>query len=290
VSGFKTKDNNWIRNHDTILFYSKKASELSFIKKSIPASQFKKIAQSDIERYPIEDVWNGNEYDDLNSIAIVSFAGETVSKLLNKEDEVKGQKPEKLIQRIVNAHIDKGDIVLDFFGGSGTTAAAAHKMGVQYILCEQLNKHIDITLRRLQCVINGEQSGISKSVGWNPQNPTLEDSACGRYKRNNFIYLELKKFNQTFIERIEAAEDAETLLQIWEQMKEKSFLSYNVDIKAQEEHMEEFKQLDLAQQKEVLCELLDKNQLYVNLSDMNDKRFDTTDEEQEVTKAFYSKK
>ena len=47
-------------------------------------------------------------------------------------------------------------------------------------------------------------------------------------------------------------------------MKEKSFLAYNVDLKAQEENMEEFKQLDFAQQKEVLCELLDKNQLYVN--------------------------
>ena len=123
-----------------------------------------------------------------------------------------------------------------------------------------------------------------------PQNPTSEDSASGRYNRNNFIYLELKKFNQAFIERIEAAKDTETLLQIWEQMKEKSFLAYNVDLKAQEENMEEFKQLDFAQQKEVLCELLDKNQLYVNVSDMNDNRFETTDEDRAVTEAFYSKK
>ena len=290
LSGYKTTDKNWIRNHDTILFYSKKESNLSFIKKYIPASQFKKIAQSDAERYPIEDVWNGNEYDDLNSIAIVSFSGETVSKMLNKEDEVKGQKSEKLLQRIIDAHIDKGDIVLDFFGGSGTTAAVAHKMGVQYILCEQLDKHIDITLRRLQNVINGDQSGISKSIGWNPQNPTLEDAANGRYSRNNFIYLELKKFNQTFIERIETAQDTETLLQIWQQMKEKSFLAYNIDIKTQEANMEEFKQLELAEQKQVLCELLDKNQLYVNVSDMSDSRFETSEEERKVTEAFYSKK
>lgn len=290
LSGYKTADKNWIRNHDTILFYSKKESHLSFIKKFIPASQFKKIAQSDAERYPIEDVWNGNEYDDLNSIAIVSFSGETVSKMLNKEDEVKGQKSEKLLQRIIEAHIDKGDIVLDFFGGSGTTAAVAHKIKVQYILCEQLDKHIDISLRRLQNVINGDQSGISKSVGWNPKNPTLEDSANGRYSRNNFIYIELKKYNQNFIERIEAAQDTETLLQIWEQMKEKSFLAYNIDIKTQEANMEEFKQLELTQQKQLLCELLDKNQLYVNISDINDSRFETTDEERTVTEAFYSKR
>ena len=290
LSGYKTADKNWIRNHDTILFYSKKESHLSFIKKYIPASQFKKIAQSDAERYPIEDVWNGNEYDDLNSIAIVSFSGETVSKMLNKEDEVKGQKSEKLLQRIIEAHIDNGDIVLDFFRGSGTTAAVAHKIKVQYILCEQLDKHIDISLRRLQNVINGDQSGISKSVGWNPKNPTLEDSANGRYSRNNFIYIELKKYNQNFIERIEAAQDTETLLQIWEQMKEKSFLAYNIDIKTQEANMEEFKQLELTQQKQLLCELLDKNQLYVNISDINDSRFETTDEERTVTEAFYSKR
>ena len=99
--------------------------------------------------------------------------------------------------------------------------------------------------------------------------------------------MELKKHNQTFIERIESAQDTETLLQIWEQMKEKSFLAYNIDIKTQEANIEQFKQLDLAQQKAVLCELLDKNQLYVNVSDMNDERFETTDDERAVTEAFY---
>ena len=91
LSGYKTIDNNWIRNHDTILFYSKNTDSLSFNKYYIQKSDFKSIADSKAEQYPIEDVWNGNEYDDLNSIAIVSFSGETVSKMLNKNDEVKGQ-------------------------------------------------------------------------------------------------------------------------------------------------------------------------------------------------------
>ncbi|MCR5554315.1 MAG: site-specific DNA-methyltransferase [Bacteroidales bacterium] len=200
------------------------------------------------------------------------------------------KKPEQLIYRIIDMTTNENDIVLDFFAGSGTTAAVAHKMNRQYITCEQIDNQMDLIITRLQNVVNGDQSGISKSVGWNPQNPTLEDSSSGHYNRNNFIYLELKKYNQTFIERIEATKDTEALLQIWEQMKEKSFLAYNVDIKSQESNMEEFMQLDLAQQKEVLCELLDKNQLYVNLSDMNDIRFETTAEEREVTEAFYSKK
>ena len=212
---------------------------------------------------------------------------------LNKEGNVdmpNGKKPETIIERVLNLLTDSNDIILDFFGGSGTTAAVAHKMNRQYITCEQIDNQINLITKRLQNVVDGDLSGISKSDGWEPQNPTSEDSASGRYNRNNFIYLELKKFNQAFIERIEAAKDTETLLQIWEQMKEKSFLAYNVDLKAQEENMEEFKQLDFAQQKEVLCELLDKNQLYVNVSDMNDNRFETTDEDRAVTEAFYSKK
>ena len=197
-----------------------------------------------------------------------------------------GKKPERLIMRIINLITTEHDIVLDFFGGSGTTAAVAHKMNRQFIGIEQMDYGENDSVVRLQNVINGDQSGISKSVGWNPQNPSLEDSANGRYNRNNFVYLELKKYNQAFIERIAEADSSEKLLEIWEQMKEKSFLNYNVDIKTQEENIEDFKQL--AEQKQVLCELLDKNQLYVNVSDMNDERFATTEEEKKVTQAFYS--
>ena len=166
LSGYKTIDNNWIRNHDTILFYSKNKNCLDFHKFYIPKEDFKKIAVSEAEKYPIEDVWNGNEYDDLNSIAIVSFSGETVSKLLNKEDEVKGQKSEKLIERIIKAHTVESEIVLDMFSGTGTTGAVSHKLNRQFILFEQLTEHIDITNRRLMKVIEGEQSGISKKNNW----------------------------------------------------------------------------------------------------------------------------
>ena len=145
LSGYKTMENNWIRNHDTILFYAKNARALDFKKQYIPRSAFKKIARSKAERYPMEDVWNASEYDDLNSIAIVSFSGETVSKMLDPDDEVKGQKSEKLLERIIKAHTDPGELVLDFFGGTGTTAAVAHKLGRRYIVCEQLDRHFDIT-------------------------------------------------------------------------------------------------------------------------------------------------
>lgn len=220
---------------------------------------------------------------------LTSSASAELSDMLG-DGAFSNPKNESLLELIIEFATKESDIVLDYHLGSGTTAAVAHKMNRQYIGIEQMDYIESVTVERLNKVIAGEQGGISKSVGWNPKNPSIEDSANGRYSRNNFVYLGLKKYNQTFIERIESAQDTETLLQIWEQMKEKSFLAYNIDIKTQEANMEQFKQLELAQQKDVLCELLDKNQLYVNVSDMNDERFETTDEERKVTEAFYSKK
>lgn len=166
------------------------------------------------------------------------------------------EKPYKLMERIVKMVTLSNDIVLDFCAGSGTTGFVAGYLNRQYIMIEQMDEQIEIMKQRF--------------VG------------------NKYIYLELKKYNQAFIERIEETDSSEKLLEIWEQMKEKSFLNYNVDIKTQEENIEDFKQLELEQQKQVLCELLDKNQLYVNVSDMADARFATTEEEKKVTQAFYS--
>ena len=70
-------------------------------------------------------------------------------------------------------------------------------------------------------------------------------------------------------------------------MKEKSFLNYNVDIQNQEQHIEEFKALTLSEQKQHLIELLDKNQLYVNLSSLNDKDFEVSAEEKRLNHDFY---
>ena len=75
-------------------------------------------------------------------------------------------KPEALIERIIKASTQPNDIVLDFFLGSGTTAAVAHKMGRRYIGVEQMDYIDTIAVERLKKVIDGEQGGISKSVGW----------------------------------------------------------------------------------------------------------------------------
>ena len=104
------------------------------------------------------------------------------------------------------------------------------------------------------------------------------------------VYLELKKYNQAFIEQIEESKTTDELLQIWDQMKGKSFLNYNVDIQKQEAHLEEFKTLSFEEQKQHLCELLDKNQLYVNRSNLEDELFNCSEEEKKVTNDFYQLK
>lgn len=182
-------------------------------------------------------------------------------------------KPESLIGFLIKAVTEEGDLVLDYHLGSGTTAAVAHKMNRQYIGIEQMDYIETVAVERLKKVIEGEQGGISKSVNWQGG--------------GEFVYLELKKYNQTFIEQIASASSATQLLQIWEQMKAKSFFKYSVDLQKFQESLEEFKQFELKKQKEILCELLDKNQLYVNLSSLGDADFACTDEEKRLNHDFY---
>ncbi len=182
-------------------------------------------------------------------------------------------KPESLMKKLIEIATTEKDIVLDYHIGSGTTASASHKMNRQYIGIEQMDYIEDVAVERLKKVINGEQGGISQRVEWKGG--------------GEFIYFELKKYNQTFIEQIESAKDTSGILNIWEEMKSKSFLNYNVDIQKQDAYIEEFKALTLAEQKQHLLELLDKNQLYVNLSSLNDNDFKVTAEEKSVTEEFY---
>ena len=205
-----------------------------------------------------------------NHISWAGIANEGGVKLKN------GKKPEKLIKQIIELATSENDIVLDYHLGSGTTAAVAHKMKRQYIGIEQLNYGENDSVVRLQKVINGEQSGVSKAMNWQGG--------------GEFVYLELKKYNQAFIDQIEEAKTTDDLLLVWEAMKEKSFLNYNVDIQKHEAHLEEFKALTLQEQKKHLCELLDKNQLYVNRSNLEDDLFACSEEEKKVTNDFYQLK
>lgn len=223
------------------------------------ASKFRIIDNEIIPAEPLTNFW-----DDISWYGI---ANEGNVELKN------AKKPEKLIKRIIDLSTDESDIVLDYHLGSGTTAAVAHKMNRQYIGVEQLNYNENDSLLRLKNVIDNDQTGISKSVNWQGG--------------GEFVYLELKKYNEDFIHQIETATNSKTILKTWEEMKSNSFLNYNVDIKKQDEHIEDFKKLTIEEQKLHLVSLLDKNQLYVNRSRLNDKDVGLTPQEIKITKNFY---
>lgn len=196
---------------------------------------------------------------------------------INKEGMIKtlsnGQKPEKLVERIIQMASNPGDIVLDFFLGSGTTAAVAQKMGRRWIGIEQIFYHVSLSKKRLQKVIEGEQGGISKALNW---------SGGG-----SFIYFELATYNQRFIEEIEQAQNTTTLLSIWDEMKNYGFLLHNVRVKEFDKTINEFEKLELEKQKEVLIETLNMNMLYVPLSDIEDMKYHISDDDIELNKVFY---
>lgn len=89
-----------------------------------------------------------------------------LSKLLPEIEPFATPKPEQLLQRIVHINTNPGDLVLDSFLGSGTTAAVAHKMGRRWIGIEMGEHAVTHCLPRLEKVIGGEQGGISAAVGW----------------------------------------------------------------------------------------------------------------------------
>jgi len=183
----------------------------------------------------------------------------------------RGKKPENLLKRIIELATEENDLVMDFFLGGGTTTAVAHKMGRRYIGIEQLDYGENDSVVRLNNVINGDQTGISKSVGWEGG--------------GSFVYAELKKWNQNYIDEIEAAQTTKDLLAIYEKMKAEAFFRYEVDLSKFGE--QEFAKLELGQQKDVLIECLDKNHLYVNLSEMDDATFEISDEDKEMNRKFY---
>lgn len=190
---------------------------------------------------------------------------------LSNRDAFSYAKPERLIKDILQISTIENDIVLDFFMGSGTTAAVAHKMNRQYIGIEQMDYIETVSVERLKKVIDGEQGGISKDVNW-----TGGDS---------FVYCELKNDAQDFKNTVLEARDPETLSQLFEQAKKSSFLSYRVDPKKLKKS--EFEKLSLAEQKQVLLELVDNNNLYVNYSEIEDSDYDISENEKKLNRAFY---
>lgn len=143
ISGYKSKANQWIRNHDIILYYTKTSSSV-FNKEYIPYPNDYRRRDGSAPQgqgYPIEDTWNCSDLDTMNSIQIMSFSSEKVG--------YPTQKNENLLERIIKASSNPGDIVFDCFMGSGTTQAVAMKLGRRFIGADINVGAVHTTTKRL---------------------------------------------------------------------------------------------------------------------------------------------
>lgn len=183
-------------------------------------------------------------------------------------------KPEELIRDVIEIGTSEGDIVLDFFMGSATTHAVAHKMNRQYIGIEQMGYINTVSVPRLQKVIEGEQGGISKEIDWQGG--------------GSFIYLELKELNERYIKMLGEVTELKELKSIYKDLKDKGLLIPSLETRELEKE-EEFNDLTFEQQKEVILLAIDKNKLYVNASQIDDKEINLSDYEKKLTLNFYGK-
>lgn len=232
----------FILNGREMAFYSRKIREIDG--KLTPSIQ-------------LSNIWTDTPYEGIAREGDVSLKG--------------GKKPEKLLKRIIEMTTNKGDLVLDYHLGSGTTAAVAHKLGRKYIGIEQLDYGDNDSVKRLQNVIRGDASGISKIVNWKGG--------------GSFVYAELMELNQAYIDEIEKADTPAKLSKIHKKMQDEAFFRYEVDLKKFD--VKEFSKLPLADQKQVLLECLDKNHLYVNYSEIDDATYKVSAEDKKLNKVFY---
>ena len=106
----------------------------------------------------------------------------------------------------------------------------------------------------------------------------------------DFIYCELMQYNQAFMDKIQAAQSSEELVALWREIAENSFLNWYVNAEIPEEAVQDFIAIgDVEKQKHLLAELLDKNQLYVNLTEIADADFRVSAEDRALNRAFYGK-
>lgn len=166
---------------------------------------------------------------------------------------------------------DKKDaIVLDFFGGSGTTAHAVEELNKdggnrRFIIAEQMDYINDVTVPRIHQVIKDNNKG-------------------------EFIYCELLKNNDSYCDKIQSIKTDSEAVNMLNELLENAFISDTIDMSKFKDNSQEFNGLSLKEKKGLLMEILDKNMLYVNYSDINDKTYTISDDVKKFNNDFYGEK
>lgn len=183
-----------------------------------------------------------------------------------------GKKPEEYIGFYLQIFSARNDLIMDFHLGSGTTCAVAQKLGRRYIGIEQMEYIKDVSIERLQSVLFGDTTGISSKVNWQGGGSFV---FCELHENANLLIEEILSANGSSISEVKEVIYADERIIPYITNEE---LSKVDDI---------FKELSLVEKKQALIALVDKNKLYVNYSDMEDKTFNVSEPDKIFTKSFY---
>lgn len=211
----------------------------------------------------------GTLWDDLSWSSIKSEGGVEFNN---------GEKPEKLLERIIASGTEEKDIVLDFFMGSATTQAVAMKMNRRFIGIEQMDYIKTVSVERLKKVIAGEQGGISKDVNWQGG--------------GSFVYAALMEKNQGYLKDVQQAETTKELEDVVQRMIEGGAdFDFRVDVEKVLQDPE-YQAMVLADKKQLIVKVIDKNQLYYAYSDMEDRDVQELMSESDIAfnKSFYGER
>ena len=194
---------------------------------------------------------------------------------LDDVDAFNTPKPERLLHKILHIGSNVNEIVLDFFMGSSTTQAVAMKMNRKFIGIEQMDYVNTVSVPRLQKVIEGEQGGISKVVGWQGG--------------GSFVYVELMEKNTGFLKSVISSSSMTELQEVFSRMLETADFDFRVDL---DEVRSTIWQLPVEDQKRILIKIIDKNQLYYNYSEIDDAnvRDLISDTDYAFNQSFYAKR
>ena len=244
-------------------------------------------------------IWNHPTYDASSHGTIY------LKTLFNGQKVFSYPKSKYLMKDIIKITTEKRDLILDFFAGSGTTAEAVLELNQedkgsrQFILCEQMDYIKKVTIPRVLYTIKKNDGG-------------------------DFIYCELMKYNEVYMDKIQEAKSSKELVALWKDISRNSFLNWYVNPKIPEEALNDFilvgqsdtdseqqdfsdtelkkiKRIEkdfpaikettkgLEKQKRLLAELLNKNQLYVPLSEIKDQSFSVSQEDKKLNELFFNK-
>ncbi len=200
-------------------------------------------------------------------------AKQELRKALNDRAFFHTPKPERLLKRILEIGSMPGDWVLDFFAGSGTTAAVALKTGRRFIAVEQMDYIREVTLERLKNVARGESSGISPLVGWKGG--------------GSFLFARLMSGNAALERAVRSAQNRTQLSKLLDLLEQAGSVLRGDGFSSARDFREHFGRQNFPKQKELLRQMLTRHEILVPVTELANTVFRIPEEQKRLNRTFY---